>query len=226
MCMQNKNFKITKPKPDIRELTLRNGISYPSDEELVMLLLNKGSKNMPIEKLAEKVLSVIDGGSSDNLVDRLKNIEGVGNTRALTVAAALELGRRRNSYLKSVVNNPSDIIPYIKHFAMEHTEHFVCASLNGARELMKIRVVSIGTVSRTLIHPREIFAEPVAEHASGIICCHNHPFGPCIPSSADKESTEALLKASKVLGISLLDHIIINRDGYFSFLEHGMLEDT
>ena len=222
--MKNNSFKITKPKPDIRELTLNNGISYPSDEELLMLILNKGTKKLPIEKLAEKVLSVIDGGSKDNLVARLKSIEGVGDTKALTVAAALELGRRRNSYLQAVIEKPSDIVPYIKHFAMEQTEHFVCASLNGARELLNIRVVSIGTVSRTLIHPREIFADPVAEHASGIICCHNHPFGPCLPSNADKESTEALLKAAKVLGISFLDHIIINKAGYFSFLEHGLLE--
>ena len=108
---------------------------------------------------------------------------------------------------------------------MQPKEHFISATINGARELLNIRVISIGTINRTLIHPREIFADAVAERASGIICCHNHPYGPCLPSQADCESTEALREASEILGISFLDHIIITRDTYFSFLEHGLLSE-
>ena len=213
----------SKEKPDIRELTLKNGLSYPSDEELLMLILNKGTRKTPVEKLASLVLEVVNANNTEHLVEQLKKIDGIGEARALSVAASIELGRRRNRYLKAVINSPKDIIPYIQHYAIESKEHFICASLNGSREIMHIRVVSVGTISKTLVHPREIFAEPVAEHASAIICCHNHPFGPCLPSAADKESTKILQEASRILGITLLDHIIINKDTYFSFLEHGIL---
>ena len=212
-------------KPDIRELTLKNGLRYPSDEELLMLILGRGTKKTPVEKLSEKVLSTINSSNEENLIFNLTTIDGVGKTRALLIAASLELGRRRNCYLKAKINQPYDIIPFVKHFSMESTEHFVTATLNGARELLNIRVISVGTINKTLVHPREIFAEPVAEHASGIICCHNHPFGACVPSGADLESTKMLVKASRILGINFLDHIILTKDSYFSFLEHGLIPE-
>ena len=213
-----------KTKPNIRELTLSNGISYPSDEELLMLLLGRGTKRTPIELLSQKVLSVLNSSNEDDLIEKLNLIDGMGYSRSLQIAAALELGRRRKGYLKSVINEPADIVPYVKHFCIEPTEHFVTATVNGAHELLSIRVISVGTINRTLIHPREIFAQPVAEHASGIICCHNHPYGACSPSKADKESTKVLQNAAEILGISFLDHIIITRDSYFSFLENGLLD--
>lgn len=216
---------VVKPKPDIRELTKLNGISYPSDEELVMLIINKGTRDCPVEKLARKIMRCINSSNPEDLVKNLMSINGIGDTKALSVAAALELGRRRSSFQKSHINRPTDILPYIKHFALEPTEHFVVASVNGAHELMNIRLVSIGTTNRTMVHPREVFAEPVAEHAAGIICCHNHPYGPCLPSMADRNTTRILRDASEVLGITLLDHIIITRETYFSFLEHGMIYD-
>ncbi len=221
--MKNKTNYSHKAKPDIRELTLQNGISYPSDQELMMLILNGGTRDVPVEKLAEQVVSAVNESSPKDIIRRLGKITGIGSAKALTVAAALEFGRRRSGHLKSLVRKPTDILPYIQHFALENKEHFVCASLNGAHELLNIRVVSVGTPSRTLIHPREIFAEPVSEHAAGVICCHNHPFGPCIPSEEDLESTKLLQDAANVLGITFLDHLIINRETYFSFLEHGLL---
>ncbi|MBO7638147.1 MAG: JAB domain-containing protein, partial [Treponema sp.] len=108
-------------------------------------------------------------------------------------------------------------------YALEKKEHFVVATVNGAKELLNIRIVSIGTSNRTLVHPREVFSEAVAEHAAGIICCHNHPNGPCLPSNADRITTQTLVDAALILGITLMDHIIVTRDDYFSFLEHGIL---
>ena len=213
-----------KGKPNVREMAVRNGIEFPSDEELLMLILNGGTKSMPLEKLAEKSLSVINEGPSNDLVERLIKIPGMGIAKALALAAAVELGRRRNSWSKNRIERPSDIVPYVKHFALEKKEHFVVATVNGARELMNIRIVSIGTVNRTLVHPREVFAEAVAEHAAGIICFHNHPCGPCIPSKADMTTTSTLEDAAVILGITLLDHIIVTHEEYYSFLEHGLLK--
>lgn len=223
--MDNINLRLEElnDKPDIRELTLRNGIYYPSDEELIMLILGRGTRKNPIELLSQEVIDMLNASNDENLIQNLVSIEGVGTSRALVIAAALELGRRRNSYQKKAVNKPSDIVPYVQHYSLKPTEHFVTATVNGAHELIKIRLISVGTTNRTLVHPREIFAGAVSEHASGIICCHNHPYGKCSPSHADVESTKVLQQAAGILGITFMDHIIITKNDYFSFLEHDML---
>ena len=225
--MKNKMNDYTQKcnHPEIRELTLANGIAYPSDEELVMLILGKGTKDNPIEQLSEKVIQAINASNEDNLVENLTAIDGMGSSRALAISAAIELGRRRKGFLHSIIRKPKDVVPYIKHYSLMKSEHFITITTNGAHEIIGSKVISIGTVSRALIHPREVFADAVSQHASGIICCHNHPCNQCYPSNADIESTKQLYKASSILGISFLDHIIITRDGYFSFLEHGMLEN-
>jgi len=210
-------------KPDIREQVLQKGLSFPSDRELVMLVLGSGTKRVPVEKLSARVISALDEANRETIVPKLLEINGIGTGKALAIAAAIELGRRKTCHLQAVIRHPKDLVPYIKHYSMQPKEHFICATLNGAHELIQIRVVSIGTVNRTLIHPREIFGEALVEHAAAIIVCHNHPSGNCDPSPEDIETTQTLLKAAKIIGVPLLDHIIINRDTYFSFLEHALL---
>ncbi|MDO5773221.1 MAG: DNA repair protein RadC [Treponema sp.] len=223
--MQNYILDCSKSgkQPNIRELTLLNGISYPDDEELIMLILGKGTKNNPIESLAEKVTKAINSSNDEELIPNLKKIEGMGESRALIIAAALELGRRRRGILRSSINAPKDVIPFLQHYTLMPTEHFITVTVNGAKEILSTRVVSVGTINKALIHPREVFANAVSEYASGIICCHNHPCGQCYPSNADIDSTKVLQKAAKILGIVFMDHIIITKEDYFSFLEHGML---
>ena len=223
--MQNYILDCSKSgkQPNIRELTLLNGISYPDDEELIMLILGKGTKNNPIESLAEKVTKAINSSNEEELIPNLKKIEGMGESRALIIAAALELGRRRRGILRSSINAPKDVIPFLQHYTLMPTEHFITVTVNGAKEILSTRVVSVGTINKALIHPREVFANAVSEYASGIICCHNHPCGQCYPSNADIDSTKILQKAAKILGIVFMDHIIITKEDYFSFLEHGML---
>lgn len=223
--MQNYILDCSKSgkQPNIRELTLLNGISYPDDEELIMLILGKGTKNNPIESLAEKVTKAINSSNDEELIPNLKKIEGMGESRALIIAAALELGRRRRGILRSSINAPKDVIPFLQHYTLMPTEHFITVTVNGAKEILSTRVVSVGTINKALIHPREVFANAVSEYASGIICCHNHPCGQCYPSNADIDSTKILQKAAKILGIVFMDHIIITKEDYFSFLEHGML---
>lgn len=224
--MENEFYAAQKTKPDIRELTIERGLGYPSDEELLMLILNKGTRECPVEQLAHKAMKVINTSNPEDLVERLTRIDGIGYAKALALAAAVEIGRRRNSYLKSVITSPLDILPYVKHFSLEQREHFVSIALNGSREIIEEHVVSVGTSKRTMVHPREVFNHAVRVNASGIICCHNHPFGKCLPSREDMNVTSRLLLAGEVLGITVLDHIIITQDSYFSFLEHGMLKKS
>ena len=207
--MKNKicDYTNTNRHPDIRELTLANGISYPSDEELIMLILGRGTKGNPIGFLSDKVISVINSSNENDLIKKLTELPGMGSSKALSVAAALELGRRRRGYLHSVIRHPKDILQYVRQYSLEPAEHFITITTNGAHEILSTKVVSVGTVNKALIHPREVFADAVAEHASGIICCHNHPCNQCYPSDADIESTRQLQKASQILGILSLIHI-------------------
>jgi len=111
----------------------------------------------------------------------------------------------------------------VRHYADRKQEHFLCASINGANEILNIRVVSIGLIDRTPVHPREVFADVLSDRASAIIVAHNHPSGDLEPSASDVDVTNQLKAAGSVVGITLLDHIIFNRSSYFSFLEAGRL---
>lgn len=216
-------MKILNNKPDVREQVLKHGFNYPSDEELVMLILGTGTRNMPVRKLSHDVVRALYEANTENIVRVLSSVRGMGTSRSLAVAAALELGRRRSVHLHSVIKQPKDVVPFVKNYSVLTKEHFICITLNGGHEILKIRVVSVGTINRTLVHPREIFSEALIENAAAMIVCHNHPSGSCEPSEEDIDTTQTLIAASHIVGITLLDHIILDRDSYFSFLEHNLL---
>lgn len=210
-------------KPCIRELTLTNGISYPSNAELIMLILGSGTSRVPVEYLAEKVLRVVEASNPPDLIDALLKVQGIGTTKALMLAAAMELGRRLNRNPQGRMNSPGDIVPFVQNYAMASQEHFLCVSLNGARDILSVRVVCVGSGNMALVRPREVFCEAIKEHASAIVLCHNHPSGQCFPSEEDLVMTEQIVKSAMLLGIAVLDHIIITKSGYFSLLEHNLL---
>ena len=107
----------------------------------------------------------------------------------------------------------------IQHYADRKQEHFLCVSLNGSNEVIAVRIISVGLVNKTHVHPREVFADAITDRASAVIVAHNHPSGNVEPSKEDMEITKQLKSAGEILGIKLLDHIIFNRINYFSFLE-------
>lgn len=211
---------------DIRRLTLKKGLSWPNDRELIMLILGTGSRNMPVECMAERIIKVLCGYNPSQWVEKMCAIEGVGASKALAIAAAMELGRRYNRNPQAVVNTPKDVIPFIKHYSMQSAEHFVCVTINGAREIISIRVLCVGSGNKVLLKPSEIFSEALIEHASGIVLCHNHPGGKAEPSNEDIKTTAVLEEAASLLGLALVDHLIITRNSYFSFLENGLLKCT
>jgi DNA repair protein RadC len=210
-------------RPDIRERTLQNGVAAAEDQELLMLLLGSGIKGHPVDSLARRVLEAIAGNNPENRLSELLKIEGIGTTKALIIAAALELGRRFNGHLSMPIKNPKDLIPLVQHYTMQSQEHFLSISLNGAHEILQISVAGVGIINRTMIQPREIFVAAVKERACAIILCHNHPSNSCEPSQEDIETTKRLLKAAEIIGIKILDHIIVTKTNYFSFREHKLL---
>ena len=210
-------------KPDIREKALRFGLGYPLDYELVMLILGTGNRQMSVEAMSKKIVEALDCSNSDDMVENLLKLKGIGQGKALAVAAAIELGKRRTCHLGAHIKSPGDVIPFVNHYAMNGKEHFLAVTLNGGHNIIQIHVVSIGTTNSAVAHPREVFSEAIRENASAIILCHNHPSGQVEPSQEDIECTKKLLEASEIIGIPVLDHIIIDCNSYFSFLENGLL---
>lgn len=212
------------PKHDRpREKLVAKGPRALSDQELLAILLGKGTPHMDVMTLASKVARVIDDKGLDVRVEDLTSFDGVGEAKATLILAAIEFARRRIKPEGVKITTPADILPLIRHFADRKQEHLLSITINGANEVLNVRVVSIGLVDRTPAHPREVFADVVADRASGIIVAHNHPAGSLDPSLADIETTRQLKQAGEIMGIQLLDHIIFNRSGYFSFLESGRL---
>ena len=216
-------MEIINNKPNVRERTLEYGMGYPIDEELIMLILGSGNKNMPIGLMSRKIVDVLDSSDDDEVVENLLKLKGVGEGKALAVAAALELGKRRFIHLGAHIQTPRDLIPFVRNYAINQKEYFLAVTLNGGHNIIKIHVVSVGTINRTLIHPREVFVDAIKENASAVILCHNHPSGDPTPSNEDIATTKNLLEASKIIGITVLDHIIVDCESYFSFLENDLL---
>lgn len=212
------------PKDDRpREKLLRKGAAALSDQELLAVLLGKGTSQMDVMTLAGKLARVIDEKGLDVRADDLTGFDGVGEAKATLILAAIEFARRRIKPDGLKITTPADVLPLIRHFADRKQEHFLSITINGANEALNVRVVSIGLVDRSPVHPREVFADVLADRASGVIVAHNHPTGGLDPSTADERATQQIKQAGEILGIQLLDHIIFNRNGYFSFLESGRL---
>lgn len=206
-----------------REKLLRKGARALSDQELLAILLGKGTPGMDVMALAAKLVRLVDEKGLEVKADDLSQFSGVGDAKATLILAAIEFARRRIKPEGAKIETPADLLPHVRHYADRKQEHFICASINGANEILNIRVVSIGLIDRSPVHPREVFADALSDRASAIIVAHNHPSGGLDPSGSDIEITAQLKAAGEIVGIELLDHIIFNRTGYFSFLEAGRL---
>ena len=206
-----------------REKLLRKGAKALSDQELLAILLGKGTPGMDVMTLATKLVRLVDEKGLDVKAEDLSQFAGVGDAKATLILAAIEFTRRRIKPEGAKIQTPADLLPHVRHYADRKQEHFLCASINGANEILNIRVVSIGLIDRSPVHPREVFADALSDRASAIIVAHNHPSGGLEPSGSDIEITAQLKAAGAIVGIELLDHIIFNRTGYFSFLEAGQL---
>lgn len=216
-------MEIKVQKPSVREDALMHGLSYPYDEDLITLILGSGTKEMPIGKLSRKILEVLNYSNDDEIVKNLLAVKGIGESKALAIAAALELGKRRNNHLRAPIRKPDDIVPFVRNYAVSNKEHFLVVTLSGGHEIIQIHVASVGILNRSIIHPREVFSEAIRENAAAIILCHNHPSGKVEPSDEDVVTTKMLVDASRIIGIEILDHIIVDREKYYSFLEHDLI---
>jgi DNA repair protein RadC len=216
--------RLLPPENRPRERLVKAGPDSLSDQELLMILLNTGVRGRNVAEVARDLLEYLDGTREIPGPRELCGLTGLGVSKACTVAAMLEFGRRKWASGQRI-RHPQDIFNLIRHYADRRQERFLCLSLNGAHETLAVRIVTIGLVNRTIVHPREVYADPLLDRASAVIVAHNHPSGVLDPSQEDHEITLRLQKAAEILGITFLDHLIFSESTWFSYNQAGLLED-
>ena len=209
-----------------REKLLKYGKENLSDSELLALILKTGTKDIDVMDLSVSLLKELDNISNLKYVsyETLTSIKGIGHSKAIELLALSELAKRIfyevDNTNKIIMSNPKEIYEKNKHlFIGIKQEHFYALYLNSKKELIERKLLFMGTLNKSIVHPREIFKEAYRLSASSIVCLHNHPSGDLIPSSADIELTKALVDIGKLNGIPVIDHLIISDDGYYSFYE-------
>lgn len=213
-----------------REKMAANGAAVLTDAELIAILLRTGTAEKSAIDIASEMTA--DGGLYKRLagitrLNELTNIKGLGQAKAATVLAALEIGRRIASAKpleKIHLSCPQDVadflMPRLRYAAKEQ---FVVILLNSKNKVIGTEVVSEGSLSSSIVHPREVYAPAMLHHAAAIMVAHNHPSGDPKPSFEDEEVTRMLSRSGKVLGIPMIDHVIIGDGNYYSFLENEAL---
>lgn len=210
-----------------RERFLINDINNITNEDLLAILLQTGTKGESAKSLALEVLTLLE--SLDDLeqlsIDKLTKIKGIGKVKAITILASLELGRRYTKEKKVLYGQKFKhalmIFNYYQNILSDKKqEYFYCIYLDNQKRMIKEKLLFIGTVNYSTVHPREIFKEACLISASAIICVHNHPSGNLVPSQMDLSMTSKLVETGKMIGIPIIDHIIIGTDGYYSFFEN------
>ena len=208
-----------------REKMLARGPAALSDKELLTVMVNTGVRGKNVKKIAIDLLNFLDNNKDIPSIKEISLLAGIGQAKACSVAAMLEFGRRRYGPVSVRIKQPVDIFTLVRHYADRKQEKFISLSLNGAHEVMAVRVVTIGLVNRTIVHPREVFADLIQDRAAAFCVAHNHPSGQLICSSEDEEITERLESAGRLLGLHFVDHIIFSETAWWSFRENGRLRD-
>lgn len=213
-----------------REKLIGKSSGALSDSELLAILIMNGSREKTAVDLAREVLQL----GKNNLnelgklsINELMKVKGIGKAKAVIIAAALELGRRRHAsgFLgKSVIKDSKDIAAYLQVLLKDYSkEVFAVVFLNRANKINHFEIVSEGGITGTVADPRIILKKALEENAVSLILCHNHPSGNLRPSRADEELTAKIKEAARFLDIKVIDHVIVSEEGYFSFADEGIL---
>ena len=206
-----------------REKLLARGPASLSDRELLAVLLNTGIRGKNVKELAHDLRDLLDGNKDIPSVEEISLLPGLGKSKACAVAAMLEFGWRRYGSFSAQIKQPSDIYTLVRHYADRKQERFISLSLNGAHEVLNVRIVTIGLLNKTIVHPREVFADIIQDRAAAFCVAHNHPSGQLESSQEDDEITERLFASSRILGLHFVDHIIFSETSWWSFRENGKL---
>lgn len=223
------NYRIKEiPKDERpRERLIKEGVEKLSNEELIAILLKTGTINKNVKELSIEILKSYKNITElkNITIPTLKKIRGIGEVKAIELIATIELGRRvfltKHEKNNKKLGNPKDIWESTKYlFFGKKQEYFYCLYFNNKQELIERKLLFMGTINRSIVHPREVFKEAYLLSASNIICMHNHPSGDVNPSEEDLNFTTNLVEIGRIQGIPIVDHIIVSDDTYYSFYEN------
>ncbi|MCL2099375.1 MAG: DNA repair protein RadC [Oscillospiraceae bacterium] len=203
-----------------REKLNKKGAEALTDTELLQAVIGSGGKNNDYKQIAKNLGILIDKTGAENLtINDVKAIKGIGDAKATIVFAALEFWRRKFvKQTRPLIDTPEKAAEQLAFIKDKKQEYFVMLTLDGARRLIKTHTISIGTLTASLVHPREVFSPAMEDRANSIIIAHNHPSGSLSIGSKDKEVTKRIKEAGELLGITLDDHIIVTGDSFVSAL--------
>ena len=213
-----------------REKMLNKGVSTLSNAELLAILINNGNREKSAVELAKDIMK-LGKNNLDELgklsLKELQKIKGIGLAKAITIAAALEIGRRREGSViidKKTVRTSKDIAQFFRATLKDYAhEVFVAIFLNKSNKVLNYKIISNGGLTGTVADPRIILRAALEEGATGIVLCHNHPSGNLKPSIADEILTQKIKQGAALIDIKLMDHIIVSSEGYYSFADDGIL---
>ena len=206
-----------------REKLLNKGVEALKNDELLAILLGSGVQGKDVRKLAREIVHMMDKGFDQLTLQGLCDIHGLGQAKASQILASIELSKRYLIQSNKRITSAQEVYEELKSFSTKSQEHFLTITLDGASHIINTRIVFIGTLNQSLVHPREVFADAIADRAAGIIIAHNHPSGTLEASRADIQITQRLKEVSKLVGIELLDHVILAKGGWYSFSDEGLL---
>jgi len=218
------------PRAERPRERLRNfGPEALSAQELLALVIGRGVSKKSVMTIAQELLSRFGNikAISEATIEELSQIKGIGFAKAAQIKACFELGKRQElePEMKNFdIQNPQDIVKAIQSSIKDKAkEHFKLILLNTRSKIIGVSTVSIGTLNSNLVHPREVFKEAISHSAASVVLAHNHPSGDHEPSEDDLAITKRLVESGKILGIEVIDHIVISKNGFFSFKEKGLL---
>ena len=212
-----------------REKMKERGAQALGNSELLAILLRTGNFQESALRIAENLLDRQGGlaGFGNATLEEFEQVKGVGEAKAITVMAAIELGRRVTTLApveRPIIRTPDDVAALLMpRFRYETKESFIAILLSTKNHVLKTAVISVGSLNASIVHPRELFREAINASAAAVILAHNHPSGDPAPSPEDVSLTRKLVDAGKLLDIPVLDHIVLGDGKYISFKEKGIL---
>jgi DNA repair protein RadC len=215
----NELEKFEKP----REKLLEKGAKALKDYELVAVLLGNGVKGKDIIKLSREIVKLLKKEFNTINLEKLLKIHGLGIAKASQIISAIELSKRYLLKQSKNISSAQDIYEELKEFYNKKQEYFIAFYLDGANRICEKKIITIGTLNQSLVHPREVFAPAIEKRCASIIVSHNHPSDNLTPSKEDIFITQRLKQSGKILGIEILDHIIFSKIGFISLQQEGLL---
>jgi len=220
------NIKNLERSKQPRERLVRYGINTLSEVDLIALLLGSGRKGQNVLSLARTIIKEISLHKLTSAsFQELKQIPGIGSTKASQLVACFELGKRLLIHKKTLlILSPKEVWEQMVDIRDHKKEYFVSFFLDIGNQIIKREIISIGSLNASIVHPRELFEPAIRNFASQIIISHNHPSDKVMPSGEDISVTKRLIEAGKIIGIAVVDHVIVSKSGYLSMKEKGMIK--